>query len=167
MAVARNPVTMRYARENGAPGAISQAIRVGRALLRHGGQPDQMVAAVTREIGGEEVTAARITHLSLKLEGGFDSGLVELETGHKLTFWNEYMTLEHDGRRLGTFPYLIMTFDAETGLPVTSAELRAGKKVHTVWTHRQNLILGASMRDPFLFASAEEAVGQKIIEYVF
>ena len=47
-------------------------------------------------------------------------GYAEVD-GCQLTFWNEYATAEKDGKRLATFPDLIMTINAKTGEPVTTA----------------------------------------------
>ncbi len=56
VAVARNPVTAAYARQNGAPGAITQAIEVGEALL--GAKGEAAIAAVVDKLGGKVVAAA-------------------------------------------------------------------------------------------------------------
>jgi len=167
LAVARNPVTLSYARENGAPGAISEAMRVGSALLKHEGDPARMIRSAAEALRGELIAEGVIADVSLQTEGGFDSGRVRLSTGHELTFWNEYMTLEKDGERLGTFPDLIMTFDLGSGMPVISAEIEHGQPVAVIWSHRSNLILGAGMKDPALFVDAERAVNRSIIQYVF
>ncbi|MEW6522771.1 MAG: DUF917 family protein [Bacillota bacterium] len=167
VAVARNPVTLEYAREHGAPGAVSQAIKVGRAILEHEGHPTRMLEAAAMATNGEIMATSAVSRLRLETSGGFDAGEVEMESGHVLTFWNEYMTLDLGDQRLGTFPDLIMTLDARTGLPITTAEVRQGQLLAVLWAHRKNLILGAGMRDAALFAPAEAAVGKKLVEHVF
>lgn len=167
VAVARNPVTLDYVRQHAAPGAVAQAIRVGRAVLEHEGEPERMLAAAARATGGELLATAVVAEVRLKTEGGFDAGEVSLDSGHVLSFWNEYLTVEAADRRLGTFPDLIMTLDARTGLPVSSAEVRPGQELGVLWAHRRNLILGAGMRDPALLAAAEAAVGRQLVAYVF
>lgn len=166
VAVARNPATAAYVRDNAAPGALQQAVEVGRALLGAGG-PREAAEAVCGVLGGEVVCQARVTGLTLHTEGGFDVGQVELEGDYELTFWNEYMTLEQHGQRLATFPDLITTLSATEPRPIVSAELREGQEVLLVRVPRQHLRLGGGMRQPELFHVAEQAVGKDLIRYVF
>ncbi len=164
--VARNPVPVAYVREHAAPGALEQAIAVGRAFL---GADSSLGAAeaVCQALQGEVICQGRVTGLTLRTEGGFDVGQVELESGFELTFWNEYMTLELRGQRLATFPDLITTLSATEPVPVSSAEIQEGQQVLVITVPRQNLKLGGGMRQPELFIPAEQAVGKDIIRYVF
>lgn len=167
VAVARNPVTADYAREHGANGAVKQAIQLGQAMLacrEQGG--DAVIQAVCRELKAEVLHRGPIQHVNLVCKGGFDVGTVTWP-GFELTFWNEYMTAEADGHRLGTFPDLIMTLDAQTGWPVTSAEVREGMDTVVICAPKSSIRLGAGMKDPALFQQCEEAVGKEIISYIF
>lgn len=167
VAVARNPVTCGYAKTHGACGAVRQAIELGQAMLtaRDSGG-DAVLQAICDFLGGAIVAQGIISHLELNCSGGFDTGHISIEDT-ELTFWNEYMTLEQGGKRLGTFPDLIMTLDAETGLPVTSAEAVQGQKIAVLLVPMSHIKLGAGMKDPELFKSCEDAVGKQIISYVF
>jgi len=167
VAVARNPVGLEYVQENGAPGAIIQAMRVGKALVDNEGDPGRMAARAVETLGGSVLATGTVEEFSLRTEGGFDSGSVRLSTGHQMTFWNEYMTLETENERIATFPDLIMTLDAGSGLPLPTADLSLGRRVILVMARRENLILGGGMRDPGLFAVAEAAVGKPMVQYVF
>jgi DUF917 family protein len=166
VAVARNPVTAAYVREHGAPGALQQALEVGRAFLGAAG-PLEASEAVCRVLGGEVVCRSRVVGLTLRTDGGFDVGTVDLEGGCSLTFWNEYMTLEKDGQRLATFPDLITTLSASEARPIGSAELRVGDDLLVVRVPRKNLRLGGGMQQPELFRAAERAVGEELIRYSF
>lgn len=167
VAVARNPVTCGYAKKNGACGAVKQAIRLGEQMLAAKEKgADAVLEAVCCELGGEIIARGIVSELDLKCSGGFDTGMIQIGD-LELTFWNEYMTAEKDGMRLGTFPDLIMTFDGETGMPVTSAEVRKGQNLAVFVTDRSNLLLGAGMRDPELFVSCERAVGKEMLPYLF
>lgn len=78
----------------------------------------QAIASASMDIlGGNVITTSRVKDKELVSEGGFDHGKIILEDGHEITFWNEYMTLERKGKRINTFPDLIMTLDAENGIP--------------------------------------------------
>jgi DUF917 family protein len=167
VSVARNPVSLRYVKENAAAGAIKQAIGLGQRILS--AKPEggiAMVEAACKFLDGEIIYIGDINEIFLESKGGFDVGKV-LMGDYEITFWNEYMTLEKSGHRLATFPDLIMTIDAETGLPVTSAEIMKDQKIALIVVDRKNLKLGAGMRAPELFKACEKAVGESIIEYVF
>ncbi len=176
VAVARNPVTVAYARDHAAVGAVKQAIKVGQAMLeRQGAGPAGMVEAACEVLGGEIAGRGQVASVSLETKGGLDVGLVRVETGAgevlALTFWNEYMTLEAvrpDGgaRRLATFPDLMATFDLSTGLAVSSATIKAGQSVAVVTVPRQKLILGAGVKDPELLKPVEETIGKEVLRYV-
>lgn len=165
--VARNPVTCKYAKENGACGAVKQAIELGQAMIA--AKPlgvEKILEAVCEKLHGEIVLRGKIDKILLECKGGFDVGSVKIGNT-ELTFWNEYMTLEKEDKRIGTFPDLIMTFDMATGTPVTSAEIKEGMEVAVLFVDSEYIKLGGGMKDPELFKQCEKAVGKDIISYVF
>lgn len=167
VAVARNPVTMKYARENGACGSVRQAIELGQAMIAARPQgADAVLNAVCEFLGGSILANARVEQVDLRCSGGFDTGIVRVGDV-ELTFWNEYMTAERNGVRAATFPDLIMTFDAETGIPVTSAEIKEGMRAAVLVVDKSRIKLGAGMKDPELFIPCEKAVGKEMISYAF
>jgi DUF917 family protein len=171
VAVARDPVTVAYARDHAAPGAVSQAVALGRTLLaarRHGGAAAAQAAAA--HLGGRVVDVGVVESARLEVSGGYDVGTVVVagrDGRHELTFWNEYMTLDSDGERTATFPDLIATLGARDGAPLASAEITQGVEVVLLTVPRGRLILGAGMRDPELFRDVERAVGKEVVRYVF
>jgi DUF917 family protein len=162
--VARNPVKASYAKKYGAPGALRQAIELGRKIKAEKA-PEAMAEAAAEFLRGRVVARAPVSGLELTTRGGFDSGRVAVGN-FEAAFWNEFMTLEQNGRRLGTFPDLIMTFDASDGLPVTTAELKKDQDVYLLLVPASRLILGEGMRCKDLLADIEPVVGKKILEYV-
>lgn len=148
VAVARNPVNVQYVKENGALYAISHAIEVGMANLA-GTTPFEKVENSLKVLNGKIVAEGTVENFELKTIDGFDVGFLHIKTEHtklSVTFWNEYMTVTgEDGLRLSTFPDLIMTFSAETGLPVTSAELFENQKVLIGTAPYESLRLGRGM----------------------
>ena len=166
VAVARNPVTVAYAREKAAPGALRQAIQIGQALLAAESPLDAAQAACDL-LGGEVICRASVQRVTLQTKGGFDVGQIDLQGGYQLTFWNEYMTLEQEGQRLATFPDLIATLSADEIRPLTSAEIEDGQEVLLIQVTKEKLRLGAGMRRPELFRVAEEAVGKEMVRYLF
>jgi DUF917 family protein len=162
VAVARNPVSAGYVRTHTAPGAIGMCIQLGRTMLAAQHQGGIAVCQAAGDfLDGEILAVEEVRAVELASAGGFDSGSVLLGD-YELTFWNEYMTLEHGGERLATFPDLIMTLDAERGQPLTSAEIREGNHVALLVVPKGKLILGAGMRDPDLLRPAETLLGKAL-----
>ncbi len=166
VAVARNPVSASYVKENGAINGVSHAIEVGRVFYEGlEKSPEVAVENVGNFLNGTLVVQGKIDELSLATTGGFDVGKVVIGS-YELTFWNEYMTLERGSERIATFPDLIMTFDRESGMPVTSAEICKGQEVIVIQTNQSNLKLGSGMRDLKLMAEIEPIVGKEILKYL-
>jgi hypothetical protein len=165
VAAARNPVPAAYVRENAAVGALSQAVRLGRIFLE-GKTAKEKVKRVVEALKGEMITQGDVESVELKTQQGFDLGTVRID-GFELTFWNEYMTLEKKGKRIATFPDLIVTMDSQTGLPAGTAKIREGQNVVVITTSSSNLILGGGMKDPKLFCEVEEVIGKEMVRYVF
>ncbi|WP_127490562.1 S-methyl thiohydantoin desulfurase domain-containing protein [Paenibacillus glycanilyticus] len=160
VAVARNPVTVAYAKQNGSPGAIRQAINVGQALLSHKGE--SAIAAVVKELGGSMAVTGTVTGFRLETKGGFDVGILTINQKVELTFWNEYMTLEINGDRIASFPDLIMTLDAITGRPVISAAVEIGQQLAVIIVPKEKLILSTTMQNAKLLKPIEEIIGKPI-----
>ena len=171
VAVARDPVAASYIRDHAAPGAIAQAIAVGKMLIavREGGSA-AATHSLADHLGGEIVDTGRVEFMRLEVAGGYDVGAVIVagrRGRNELTFWNEYMTLDSDGQRAATFPDLITTLTPRDGTPIASAEIAQGMDVTILAVPRARLILGAGMRDPDLFRDVERAVGKEVLRYVF
>ena len=166
VAVARNPVEAGFAKKNGACGALKQAIALGgKMAAAASGGGEAVVSAAVDFLGGSIVERGTVSELELVTHGGFDSGRIVIGA-FETTFWNEFMTLERGGERLGTFPDLIMTLNAADGYPVTTAELRQGQDVFLIHVPAKKLLLGEGMRCMDLMATIEPIVGKKIVEYI-
>jgi len=169
VAVTRNPVAPGYVKENAAVGAITQAIEVGKIIQENTSDVDQMVEKIIKYLGGGEVIdRGEVKDVTLETKGGFDIGRVLVKGNttkvYEITFWNEFMTLEDsEGKRYGTFPDLIVMINLQTGLPLTSAEVKQGNRVLLLTIPKERLILGAGVRDPKVLKLVERAIGKKII----
>ncbi len=165
VAVSRDPVSASYLRENAAPGATTQAMRIGQAILsarEKGGHA--VLTAITSAVGGQIACQGEVVKLRLETVGGYDIGFVELkgDRSAELTFWNEFMTLDFEGHRETTFPDLITLLALQTGLPVSSAELAEGDQVAVLTAPKANLILGKGVLLPETLAEAEAAIGKSL-----
>lgn len=163
LAVARNPISAVYAKANGAAGAIQQAMEVGQALLSHTGEA--AIDAVVEKLGGKVVAEGIVTDFELETTGGFDVGTVTINDAYEMTFWNEYMTIEKNGERFGTFPDLIMTLDARTAEPIVSAAIKKGQQIAVITVPKEKLILSSTMRNEKLMKPVEEIIKKSILEY--
>lgn len=165
VAAARNPVTASFASKNAAPGALRQAIEVGRALISTS-NPKAGAEAVSKYLGGQVVCQGRVERRNLRTEGGLDVGTLVLTGGYELTFWNEFMTLEQNGTRLATFPDLIATLSTQENRAVPSADTFEGQDLFVIHVPRSNLILGAGMHSRHALELAERAVGKDIVRFL-
>ena len=167
VSVARNPVSAAYARKHAAPGGVMKAIAAGEAMIRARARGGEAVAGAAMDVlGGTVVTVGRIQRFDLVTADGFDHGRVDIEGGFSATFWNEFMTLDRSGKRLYTFPDLVMTLDAESGTPLTTADLRRDMRVIVVAAPAANLLLGEGMRCGELFGPIETIVGEPILAHL-
>ncbi|MWV45472.1 DUF917 family protein [Paenibacillus sp. HJL G12] len=164
VAVARNPVTAAYARMNGAPGAITQAIEVGETLL--GAHGEAAIADVATKLGGRVVACGEVTEFELETTGGFDVGTVQID-GFEMTFWNEYMTLEKGGERYATFPDLMMTLDVKTAKPVVTAALEKGQQLAVIVVPKEKLLLSSTMNNRKLMQPVEDIIKKPVLDYIF
>lgn len=167
--VLRNPVRAAYVAAHGAQGAIAQSMEVGRVICTHLGDAEAVLNGLWPLLEIQVLCRGTVEHVTLHTEGGFDLGSVLIGcegTEFEVSFWNEYMTVQQDGRRLATFPELIVVLDAATGLPQTSAMLRPGNRVILAKVPMEHLILSSSMRNRKLLEDAEKRIGKELVSYV-
>ena len=166
VSVLRNPVCAAYVRENAAIGALTRCMELGAVMRSCEGCGETMLAALSGQFGAVLLAKGKTHGFTLETVGGFDVGSVSVEDT-TVTFWNEYMTAESQGKRLATFPDLIHTLDAETGLPICSSDIRDGMDIMIICIPKARLLLGSSMFRKELFEPCEEALGKGIIKYNF
>lgn len=159
--VCRNPVSIRYLKENAAVGGISQAIELGEVFLAEK-EGFGRIEAVVEYLGGEIIHSGVIEKFELKASDGFDVGLINVGN-YELTIWNEYMTIEKDGERIGTFPDLIMTFDTKTGMPLISAEIKERDNITIINVRKEKLKLSTTMYNEKLLKVIEPIINRKIV----
>lgn len=167
IAIARNPVTINYLKDHAAVGAISKAIEVGKVFQKHIGEPFKIAEEATKLIDGKIIDEGLVEYVSLETKGGYDIGKLLLNgkyDKYEITFWNEYMTVEDSkSRRIASFPDLIVTLSAESGLPISSAEIKKDDKIILITCPKENLLLGAGVKDPQILSQVEKIIGKKII----
>lgn len=169
VAVARNPVTKEYLKANGAINAISHAYEVGIAHTS-GKSPTEKIKNVAESLRGSVLVQGTVKDLKFQTIDGFDLGNVVIndkEEDFELTIWNEYITCENANKgRISTFPDLIMTFDTNTGMPITSAELAIGKELTVIHSDKKNLKLGSGMLLKSNYEVVEKVLKKDVIKYI-
>jgi uncharacterized protein len=166
IAMARDPISVEWCLEHGAPGAIQQAIDLGKAYLK-AKKGEAAVKAAAKFLGGELKEKGKIVEMMTEARGGFDVGMMTIkgERTWELGFVNEYMTMDSGGKRLATFPDLITTFNAE-GDPVTSAALKQGDGVYLVNVPKESIKVGDGNRYPEIYEPVEKALGKPMVKYL-
>ena len=161
VAVLRNGVQAGYVKKHGAPGAIRQAIGVGKVFLQHEGSGEEILKGLSSLFTLSVLAQGCVEGYTLTTRGGYDVGSLTVD-GCELTFWNEYMCAEKNGKRLATFPDLMVTLDRETGEVLSSAQIQNGRQVTVVSVPRSELILGEGMREETSFREAEKIIGKSL-----
>lgn len=165
--VVRNPVTVGYLREHGAVGCYTQAMGLGRAMSAV--SPALRPQAAAEYLGGRIAACGTVTEFSLLSESGLDHGCCNVTASadcFHLTFYNEFMTMEHGAERLATFPDLITVFDRSTGAVLNTADLQNGMEVAVLTVPRQRLLLSSGVRDSTLYEDLERIVRREMRTFV-
>lgn len=165
--VVRNPVTVAYLREHGAVGCYTQAMELGRAMTAV--PPALRPQAAAEHLGGRIAARGTVEEFTLLSENGLDHGTCIIAAGpdrFQLTFYNEFMTMEHGTERLATFPDLITAFDSTTGAVLNTADLRNGMDVTVLTVPCQRLLLSSGVRDGALYEDLERIVRREMRTFI-
>ncbi len=168
VSVYRNPVKASYLSDHAAPGGIAQAVRVGELFMKSRDK-EELYRSLTELLDMEVLVSGKVSEFSLTIEGGFDHGYLCISDGKdtwKTTFWNEFMSVDVNGKRISTFPDLIACLDSGSGRVVTSAEMSRDRNIDVVRVPMEKLILGAGMRNRGQFELVETVLGISMIPYL-
>ncbi|MDB5607176.1 MAG: hypothetical protein JWP25_4076 [Bradyrhizobium sp.] len=164
---ARGPLTAGFIKENGAPGAITFQLELGRAMLAATGT--DRIRATVEFLGGELLVEGEVTENTVTYGGGFDLGqmIVRGANGEAvLGVYNEFMTADFGGKRVATFPDMIGTLDPRTGEVVSISESKPGSRVAVIIAHRSKFPVGKGALDPAVFPEVEKAMGVDMQSYL-
>lgn len=166
VAVARNPVSAKYVKENGAPGAIKMALMVGEILFKNGKNGKDTLTKVYNFLKGTFLIEGRVEKVNIKRRREFDIGTIKVKgrENYEITVMNEYLTLERENERLATFPDLIITFNPKTARPIISAEIKEKEEVCIITVPSQYLPLGSGVKDQNLLERIEKLIKKQIIK---
>ena len=120
-------------------GTISLAHRIGSTIEHSNASEVDPTEAILAVSGGERLFTGKIVDVVRDLTTGFVRGSVTLEgidqdRDHtcRVDFQNENLVATRDGRVVATTPDLITALDCETAQPITTENLRYGRRAHII-----------------------------------
>lgn len=164
---ARGPLSAGFIKENGAAGAITFQLDLGRAMLTATG--NDRIRATVEFLGGELLVEGEVTENTVTYGGGFDLGQMKVRGSNGeavLGVYNEFMTADFGGKRVATFPDMIGTLDPQTGEVVSISESKPGSRVAVIIAHRSRFPVGKGALDPNVFPEVEKAMGVDMRSYL-
>lgn len=171
IASARHPLPASYIKEHAAIGGISIALDLGYAMLEAEAQgPEAVMEAVSRKTQGRYIGRGQVLKKDVHYSGAFDIGTITMEDGggNELTLhvMNEYMAVDdQEGQRLTTYPDVITTFEAATGLPVSVGGVKEGMEIALFAIDKQYVPLSSSVKDHSVYPEVEQALGIPLAVY--
>lgn len=166
--VARNPVSLSWLKEAGAPCAYQQALALGE-IWENGEPLEDRIYEVAEALQGQVLCKGKVESFVMKTDNALDRGSFVIRDGEKeylLHYFNEYMTLDVDGKRAYTFPDPIITIDADSEKVVTTAEIEDGKHVYLIGASRDSIILAAGLRNKATYEQVENIIGVPLTDYL-
>ena len=166
--LATRPMRGDFVKRTAVPGTITQALSLGRAVLRaHETNADPVQTVIAQERGRLLMTA-KIVDLERHLKGGFAVGHMTLEgfgafegDQGRIDLQNEFLVFWRNDVVEVCTPDLIVVLDSDTGLPITTEMLRYGQRIAVL-----GLPAHALMRTPeALKVVGPEAFGYHDIAY--
>lgn len=133
------PLRMDFVRRTAVPGTVTEAIRIGHAILDARAKRKNVIEEVCRATGARVFFTGKVTDIRRELIGGFARGkaLITGSDGHEgsqaeIAIQNENLVLWIDGIPAVVVPDLIMNLEQDTGEPITTEMLRYGQRVAVI-----------------------------------
>lgn len=140
------PVTGRQVKDWGVKYTVSQAWRLGEAVMRARAEKRDPVDAILAHEHGQLLFRGKIVDVARRTTGGFARGSLSVEgsggySGQALAieFQNENLIARLDGNIIASVPDLICIVDAATGRPISTEETRYGLRIAVLGLPATNL----------------------------
>jgi DUF917 family protein len=160
---ATTPMTGAFVKRTAVPNTLTQALDVGRTILKARAGKQDVVASLLDGMGATLLFTGKVTGVRRELRGGFAIGEAEIAglgdhagSVGRIAIQNENLVLFVDGRPAAVVPDLIMNVHLETGEPITTETLRYGQRIAT---------LGLPAHDLMKTPRALAVVGPKAFGY--
>lgn len=168
--VAREPVTAKFVKENGCPGALSQAMNIGKALLEvENLGTSAMISTIEDIIDAEIIGECVVEDANTSVVNGIDIGMIKLRNKNGKEYYidavDAFMTLESNNKRLATFPDLIVLIDKKTGWPISSTEVNKGQEIVLILVGKEKLNIGRAYTDQNVYTKIENIIGKDLWSY--
>lgn len=130
------PVPKQWLAAHGASGVVSAALSVGRVMIEaeEKGGP-AIVAAVSRILGGQSIAFGTVVGQEQQTQGREVYRLIWLRDESnrllELKWQHRYASLAVDGKKVATFPQLIVTLGSK-GTPLTGEEVSDGQEIYII-----------------------------------
>jgi DUF917 family protein len=142
LVLACGPFCRQWLLEHGRLNLLSHAIGIGEAIVEIEDSTGSLVAsAIGRKVGGQLIASGSITDIVWQGRGARGYGNIHIKDRQnrdvELLFLDRYVALDLAGRRVATFPDLLVTLGIK-GTPLSGRELSRGQEVHILMVpHRQ------------------------------
>lgn len=161
--LAAAPMRMDFVRRTAVPSTVSEALRIGQAVLDARKARRSVVDDVLKVTGGGLYFTGKVTDVRRELSGGFSRGHAVLSgvgdfagSEARIAIQNENLVLWVDGVPKVMVPDLIVNLELDTGEPITTEVLRYGQRV---------AVLGLPVHPLMKTAEALDVVGPKAFGY--
>lgn len=123
------------ARESLVADSLSLCCEIGGGIAAAREAKTDPVAATVRVLNGREFFAGKVVDVHRATTTGFARGLARIEgadSALELSFQNEHLIAEIDGKPVVTTPDLIIVLEHDSGEPITTEGLRYGQRVRVI-----------------------------------
>ncbi|WP_211745660.1 DUF917 domain-containing protein [Paenibacillus sp. Marseille-Q4541] len=133
------PATGAQIKQSAIHHTLSLAYEIGKTLFESKEKKQHPIDTLLKQLNGHALFHGKASDIRRRMEGGFTRGEASFEgTGEhkgrsmKLFFQNEFLLATEDGRSIAVTPDLISILDQDTGMPITTENLKYGARVTVV-----------------------------------
>lgn len=163
--IALYPMDGEALRRSAIPGSLTVAEELGRLIRVTREAHGDTIAAILDRLHGHLLFAGKVVDVDRRTEKGFAKAVARIEgmdadagSHLRLSTQNEHLVAERDSVVVASVPDLIIVLDSETGLPITTEELRYGFRV---------TVIAAPSPAPWRTPAGLEIVGPRYFGYDF
>jgi len=133
------PVTGAQVKQSAIPHTLTLAYEIGKTLFESKELKQNPIEMLLKQLNGYALFQGKAVDIRRRTEGGFTRGEAIFEgtdakKGRTMTlfFQNEFLLATEDGHSIAITPDLISVLDQDTGMPITTENLKYGARVSVV-----------------------------------
>jgi uncharacterized protein len=157
------PISASEARRSGIAGILSFEQTIGETVQAAQKERRNPIEALLTLLNARKLFTGKVVEVDRRTEGGFSRGIARLDgmgtqkgRRFEVSFQNEFLLAQSNGRPLCMTPDLISLLDEETGLPILAERLRYGSRVVAV---------GIPANEKWRTAKGIEVAGPRYFKY--